>query len=293
MTKQALKLGTAICGTLGFAFFASAMAADFDAVRNAAVSAPNGKIEIYGGDAGLNGFNDSMLFRGGASFSVPVGDMFGIQADVAAANVFNDTLYGGTLHAFTRDPSSHLFGFAGGAGWSSVANFQYFGPEAELYLGNITFQAYGGYFNLNKNGVNTNNPFAFCGFSLYATPDLMFKIGASSVANFNSAHAGMEWQISDTMPVSFTLDGRIGNSGFAQASAGLKFYFGGTQKSLIRRHREDDPPNRSLDIFNGAGNAFSKPAGEVPPDYSGPCPSGEHDIDPSSGANCVPDVTPG
>lgn len=291
MKMSFLRATTAITGTLGFAFFASAMAADVESPMTRAVSAPNGKIEIYGGDAGLDGFDNSALIRGGASFSVPVGDMFGIQADIAAANVFNDTLYGGTLHAFTRDPSSYLFGITGGAGWSSAANFQYIGPEAELYMGNITFQAYGGYINVNNSGVNRSDLFAFGDFSLYATPDLMFKVGASSVAGFTSGHAGLEWQISDTTPISFTLDGRIGNDGFAAATAGLKLYFGGTDKSLIRRHREDDPPNRSLDIFNAAGSAFSKPTGEVDPQY-GNCPTGEHDIDPGPGETCVSDNPP-
>jgi hypothetical protein len=59
--KYALLISTAISGTLGFGIFASAVAADIDVQHNAAVSAPNGKIEIYGGDAGLNGFNSSML----------------------------------------------------------------------------------------------------------------------------------------------------------------------------------------------------------------------------------------
>jgi len=199
--------------------------------------------------------------------------MFGIQADVAAANVFNDTLYGGTLHAFTRDPHSYLFGVAGGAGWSSVANFQYVGPEAELYLDNVTFQAYGGYINVNNAGVNRSDLFAFGDVSFYATPDLAFKVGASSVAGFKSARAGIEWQFSDSTPVSFTLDGRLGDNGFAAATVGLKLYFGGAEKSLIRRHREDDPPNRSLDIFNSSGNTLGPPASSNPT-----CPPPEIDI---------------
>jgi hypothetical protein len=285
MSMNFLRATTAITGTLGFAFFATAMAADVDYTTTRAVSAPNGKIEIYGGDAGVDGFDSSMLIRGGASFSIPVGDMFGIQADVAAANVFNDTVYGGTLHAFTRNPNSYLFGVAGGVGASSAANFQYIGPEVELYLDNVSFQAYGGYLNLDNTGVNL---FGFADLSFYATPDLMFKIGGSSIAGFNSGHAGLEWQLSDTTPISFTLDGRLGDNGFAAATAGLKLYFGGTEKSLIRRHREDDPPNRSLDIFNAAGSAFSKPVatGGVPPDI-GNCPPGEHDIDPGPGETCV------
>jgi hypothetical protein len=59
------------------------------------------------------------------------------------------------------------------------------------------------------------------------------------------------------LPAGLTVDGRVGEHGFATLSAGFSFYFGGdTSKSLIRRHREDDPPIRGLDIFGAAGDAF-------------------------------------
>ncbi|MFO1034843.1 MAG: hypothetical protein U1E15_12500 [Hyphomicrobiales bacterium] len=41
-------------------------------------------------------------------------------------------------------------------------------------------------------------------------------------------------------------------NGYTSATFGLKYYFGGEQKSLIRRHREDDPTDG---LFNNAGAA--------------------------------------
>ena len=56
----------------------------------------------------------------------------------------------------------------------------------------------------------------------------------------------------------FKLRGTIGEDGYAAATAGVSFYFGGddSTKSLIRRHREDDPRNRSLDIFGSGAASF-------------------------------------
>ncbi len=196
-----------------------------------------------------------------------MGERLGLQADIAAVNAFSDTIYGGTLHAFTRDPNSYLFGVAGGFGSSNSTGFGYVGPEAELYLGNVSLEAYGGFINLNNAGVQRGDLFAFGDAAFYATPDLRLALGVSTVAGFKSAHAGMEWQL-DSTPVSFKLDGRLGDDGFAAATAGLTLYFGGTEKSLIRRHREDDPRNRSLDIFNAAGSALTPPPKALPVD---PC----------------------
>ena len=254
---------TAISTTLAIFMSGAAVAADIDVTQLPAVSGPNGKIEIFGGWTGLNGFSSSAAFRGAASFTVPLGERIGLQADIAAANAFNDTIYGGTLHAFMRDPNSYLLGVAGGLGSSSSTGFGYFGPEAELYLGNVSLEAYAGYINLNNAGVSRGDLFAFGDAAFYATPDLRLGVGVSTVAGFKSAHAGLEWQMEST-PISFKLDGRVGDNGFAAATAGLTFYFGGTEKSLIRRHREDDPRNRSLDIFNSAGSALTPPSGSPP-----------------------------
>jgi len=38
----------------------------------------------------------------------------------------------------------------------------------------------------------------------------------------------------------------VGDNEFATVYGGIRFYFGGPEKSLIRRHREDDPPGDAL-----------------------------------------------
>ena len=244
---------------MGFSIGA-AQAADVAAGPRPAVAEVNGKIEFQGGPYAIDDFGGGGEWQGGASLSVPLGDVFGLQADVAVSNTVNgNTLEGGMLHFFTRDPDAYLFGVTGGSFWTSDANAQLIGPEVELYAGQFSFQGYAGFMNANIAGVNSGKFFGIGDVSYYATDDLMFKIGVKDVMDFKTAHLGLEYMISDSMPLSFTLDGKIGDSNYRAVDVGLKFYFGGPDKSLIRRHREDDPPNRIFDVFNGAGNAFVPP----------------------------------
>jgi len=225
------------------------MAADVETGPLPAVSAPNGKVEIGGGWTDIDDLGDDEIFRGGAAFSFPVGDTFGIQADLTALDAYGETAVGGALHAFTRDPNSYLLGAYGGYVDAGAADIWYLGPEAELYLGNVSIEAVGGIMDIS-NGVGTEF-YAMGKVALYATDDLRFSVGASTVANFESANAGLEWFMGDTgLPVSLTVDGRIGEDGFTSIQAGLSLYFGGEDKSLIRRHREDDPRLHFFDIFN-------------------------------------------
>ncbi|HWV46623.1 MAG TPA: hypothetical protein VN039_11490, partial [Nitrospira sp.] len=56
-------------------------------------------------------------------------------------------------------------------------------------------------------------------------------------------------------------------------TVGLKGYFGGTDdgKSLIDRQRQDDPPNRAIDLFTAAGNQLyqtAPPSTDNPSNYN-------------------------
>jgi len=239
-----------LSGTIAAGMYGSvSMAADVETGPLPAVSAPNGKVEIGGGWTDIDDLGDDEIFRGGAAFSFPVGDTFGIQADLTALDAYGETAVGGALHAFTRDPNSYLLGAYGGYVDAGAADIWYLGPEAELYLGNVSIEAVGGIMDIS-NGVGTEF-YAMGKVALYATDDLRFSVGASTVANFESANAGLEWFMGDTgLPVSLTVDGRIGEDGFTSIQAGLSLYFGGEDKSLIRRHREDDPRLHFFDIFN-------------------------------------------
>ena len=237
-----------------------------------AVSAINGKIELSAGWADIDPIDPTAVFHGGASLSVPLGDRFGLQADIAALSEFGDTYRGAALHAFTRNPESYLLGVTGGFGSANAATFSFIGPEAEFYADRVSIEAYAGYMNLDVAGVQSSQFFGFGDVAYYADDNLRLSVGASTVAGFKSGHINGEWQLSDTgLPLSLTAEGRLGDSGLVTASLGLKLYFGAEDKTLIRRHREDDPRNRTLDIFNAAGMAFKQPQAGVP---SG-CPPGE------------------
>jgi hypothetical protein len=249
MKRTAFLLG----GTIAAGMYGSvAFAADIETTSALpAVSGINGKVEIGGGWADIDDLSSDEVFRGAAALSFPVGDAFGIQADLSALDAFGDTAVGGALHAFTRDPNSYLLGVYGGYVDVGDANIWYVGPEAELYLDNISIEAVGGFMDISGGGNPGSEFYAIGDVGFYATENLRLTVGASSVAGFESGHAGAEWLLADTgIPASLTLDGRIGEDGFSSVMAGVSVYFGGEDKSLIRRHREDDPRIRSLDLFS-------------------------------------------
>jgi hypothetical protein len=255
-------------------FGGMALAADVDMGVMPAVSAINGKFEFGGGIADAKGFSSDEVIYGAASLSVPLGNMFGLQADFAAKNMFNDTAVGGNLHLFTRDPGSHLFGVIAGYGDGGKANAGWIGGEAEFYLDRVTVEASAGYINVDpQNGGKKDKFFGFADVAFYPVDNLRLALGGSSVASFESGHVTAEYLL-DAMPLSLKLKGEVGEDSFAAVTAGVSFYFGGNQsdKSLIRRHREDDPRNKVLDIFGAGAAAFgSGAAGAGAP----LCPDGE------------------
>jgi len=271
MTISMKRAAFLLSGTIAAGMYGSvSMAADVETGPLPAVSAPNGKVEIGGGWADIDDLGDDEVFRGGAAFSMPVGDMFGIQADLTALDAYGETAVGGAGHFFTRDPNSYLLGAYGGYVDAGSANIWYVGPEAELYLDNISIEAVGGVMDIS-NGVGTEF-YALGKVALYPTDNLRLSVGASTVANFESANAGLEWFMGDTgLPVSLTVNGELGEDGYTSILAGLSLYFGGEDKSLIRRHREDDPRLHYFNIFDGgSGHGSNCDRGEVEvPDQNG------------------------
>lgn len=260
MKTLPLLSSTILSGALVLGLFGSmAVAADVDMGVMPAVSAINGKVEFGGGGADAKGLSSDEVIYGAASLSIPLGNMFGLQADFAAKNMFNDTSVGGNLHLFTRDPNSHLFGLIAGYGDAGKANAGWIGAETEIYLDNVTIEASAGYLNVDpNNGKSKDKFFGFADVAFYPVENLRLALGGSSVAGFESGHVTAEYML-DSMPVSFKLKGEVGEDNFAAATAGVSFYFGGdnSSKTLIRRHREDDPRNKVLDIFGAGAKAFA------------------------------------
>jgi hypothetical protein len=104
---------------------------------------------------------------------------------------------------------------------------------------------------MDISGVSGTDFYALGTVAFYASENLRLSVGASTVAGFESANAGLEWFMGDTgLPLSLTVDGQLGEDGYTSIQAGLSLYFGGEDKSLIRRHREDDPRLHFFNIFN-------------------------------------------
>lgn len=220
-----------------------------------AVSAVNGKLELD-----LGSLNATGAFRAAGSLSIPVGDRFGIQGDLmVTTSGATGTVFAGAIHAFTRDPSSYLLGVTAAAVVAPGATLAGVGVEGELYLDRVSLEGWAG-----LAGVHYNSPppgdatglFAFGDIAYYPTDDWRLVAGGSYVLGQSALHVGTEYLLRDqvSMPLSISADARISGSGNYVATIGLKGYFGGNDdnKSLIDRHRQDDPRNRAVDFYNGA-----------------------------------------
>ena len=233
-----------------------------------AVDGFNGKVSLQysyfnvdGADAHAN------IYGGEASFSVPLGQRFGAQFDFGASIIdipglpseVSVTMLGAGGHLFWRNPDVALLGvyadvnqlkLSDGTDSLSVS-FYRAGAEAEVYIDRFSLEGFAGmqWADGGDTSVFTGDLTA----AFYPIDDLRFD--ASIIRNFDITYGrvGVEYQadFNGFRPTMFA-NATFGD-GFQNYKAGLRFYFGGSeQKSLIRRHREDDPRSRILD-FSGLG----------------------------------------
>lgn len=224
-----------------------------------AVSAPNGKIEFYGGLLNPGGAG----FRAAGSLSLPVTDQFGVQLDVGVIGSASGTTFGGAVHGFTRDPDNYLLGLTGAVARGPTGTMGVIGVEGELYLDRLSFEAWAGVGGIDYDVLpDVTGVFVFADAGYYVTDDFRLTAGFSHLIGENSLHLGSEYLLRDftQMPVSLTGDVRVSQSGAYSIMAGFKGYFGGDDsgKSLIDRHRQDDPVNRALGIANVATILLAK-----------------------------------
>jgi len=262
--------------TAACAWQAAAMAADLVVSEPAgtivqpntqlpAVSGINGKWEL---DPGI--LTGSAGVRAAGSISAPIGDRFGLQLDGSA--IWNGSLtFSGAAHAFTRDPSTYLLGVTAGFVKAPGATLGAIGPEGELYLGQFSLEGWAGLAGLDYVDpalLDKGGAFAIGDVAYYATPDWRVSLGGSYVLGDLSLHLGTEYQFHGLgTPLSLTGDARLHSGGSASFTVGLKGYFGGSDdKTLIDRQRQDDPPNRAIDLFTAAGSQLYITATPAPTD---------------------------
>jgi hypothetical protein len=248
------------------------MAADFTERfegREPAVSGINGKIEGGYTWLNLNGI-DANLWHGAGAISVPLGQQFGLQIDAGIGNVSTSglpsiTLAGGGAHLFWRDPSIGLVGLYGdGVNLSATganATVWRYGVEAELYLDRISLEGFVGGDHLRGAGGVQNTFTAEAIAALYATDNIRIHGGVSHRFNQTFGRVGAEAILPfASNNVAVYADGTFGRD-VTTIGGGVRVYFGESGKSLIDRHRKDDPRIYLFDGFEFLNSAPPPPSG--------------------------------
>jgi hypothetical protein len=240
-----------------------------------AVSAPNGKIGVFTGSLG-----DDFTLGAAGSLAIPLAQQWGAQVDGMVGSADSASFYGIGGHLFWRDPARGLLGLtASWVGWNrtdtvtlpfrqfddvaqiqdvSGADVGKVGVEGAAYLGRISLEGAAGYQFGSDTGFAGRATIAF-----YPTDDLRLDIGVMQLAGADAAfRGGAEWS-----PAGHAFS--LFASGLARSSdnwsvlGGAKMYFGAGQKSLIQRHREDDPENLLPDdLYSIVGDAYCPPGSE-------------------------------
>lgn len=208
-----------------------------------AVSGINGKISVLGGSLFDEGYGALA-----GSISIPVGVRYGLQLDGAVGTHDGDFIGGGAGHLFWRDPSMALLGIYGSHTYhdnldGSVSRI---GIEGEYYWNQFTVKGVVGaeFFDVDiPTDVDDENFFAFSDLSYYPLDNLELSVGHRYTAETHALALGVEYQLDQQIfssGVALFAEGRIGENDYEGIWGGVTFYIG-DDKSLIRRHREDDP----------------------------------------------------
>jgi hypothetical protein len=219
------------------------------------------------------------IFAGRGVFTVPIGHRYGFQLDLKGGSLDRDGFGSGAGHLFWRDPNVGLLGFYGSyARWNRFGGIyaSQVAGEFEGYWGRWTLQGIMGVEFGNRAGSLTNTSSTsvtpvviggpglltrrtaqevFDGYDIktrffdqinlryFVTDNWDVYVGHRYLGGLNALALGTEasLQLPGKTMSSLFVEGRIGEKNFEGVWGGLKFYFGTSDKSRIRRHREDDP----------------------------------------------------
>lgn len=279
MNKGVVCSASALAAVLLFADFVPAMAQDLPAV-----SAPNGKLEFDAGALSLP--SPAFMASAAGTLTLPLGDRFGLQGDFSAGTTPGFTT-GAALHLFARDPASYLIGGTLGVVRSPGALVVAAGPEAALYLDRWTLEAWAGAAIVHPAGSAPARigAFALTNVSFYVTGNWRLSGGFSSLDGYNALQLGSEYLFDNfDLPLAATGELRIGQDGAVRATIGLRGYFGpDPHKSLIDRHRQDDPADLGTALYAAAGHATLAGSAPKSSDVGSPRQGGSATDEESSG----------
>jgi hypothetical protein len=223
-----------------------------------AVSAVNAKASLEGGEMNAH---PTGVAEGSLAF--PLGYSFGGQVDAAGGDNNGQGLWGIAGQGFWRDPGIGLLGATAlhsDRGISSTLSkgvyVNRFGGEGAAYLGQFTPEAGVGY----QNGNAKSGGFAVLDLGWYPLDDLRLTGGVDINPSRTHALLGGEYQLGLAALPGLAVFVESGISGHRDSYAltGFRIYFG-PAKTLIRRHREDDPESpiiggMSSGLHNTVGN---------------------------------------
>jgi len=208
-----------------------------------AVSGLNVKVGGFG--AHLNDETPAGVF---AALALPLSRDFGLQVDGVSGKGNGAPFYGVGGHLFWRDPSRGLLGaYASHLVWEAssdegTTDFQRteaskVGLESQLYLGRLSLEGMAAYQFGTLEGFAGKGTVAY-----YPRDDFRVHLTAGQVQGPGFfASAGFEWAPPTVRALSLFADIGFDEDRDVRSLFGLKLYFSREDKSLIRRHREDDP----------------------------------------------------
>ena len=216
-----------------------------------AVDGINYKFDILGGSLAEEGFGG---VRG--AVSIPLGVQYGLQIDGVATGYDGDFLGAVAGHLFWRNPVVGLLGIYGShLHWDRYGGLHTnrVALEAEYYQGAWTFTAVLGAESGNSKSrisggvidtISVDSRFYdIVDIHYYYNENARVSIGHRYLGGKHALALGAEWSkpIAPRTLGSLFVEGRVGEDDYKSIFAGLRVYFGNSDKPLIRRHREDDP----------------------------------------------------
>ena len=222
-----------------------------------AVEDLNGKVDFSAGTMNAH-WGENLA----ASLALPVSPHLGLQADGLFTHVGQQNFDGGGLHFFWRDSEKGLLGLtAAGLDGNALYGIQC-GVEAEYYLKRFTLGGNLGFASIQYDSpapfINTRptDVYATASLSYYPVDNLMLQGAYSRFFDGNLGELSLEYQ-TPVRGLSCFAEIAKGENGYDQALFGLRYYFG-KDKSLIRRHREDDPTNLLNRMLTSIGTYGAK-----------------------------------
>jgi hypothetical protein len=252
-----------------------------------AVDGINGKIAGFGGGADhSNGF-----YGTAGSLAFPIAQQWGAQIDGGVGSLDRSGWSQGAGHLFWRDPSIGLVGAYGSYfHWNGVSpstiprigvNVSRFAAEGDYYWTRWTLRGLAGYETVRLNVPNVarlaglsipNRFFDSVSAAYYVTDNFELSLGHLYTFGRHGLTLGGEY--------GFALGGGRMASLFAAAVfaeggnnavlGGLRFYFGQHDKTLIDRHRQDDPFDAFLQFLSGGGYSPAVVGESTDPAFSQP-----------------------